>query len=101
MVISIPKKLNTRCKNCGAELTREMKICCEKCGEPIPKENQMENYEKDFEAAAAKNINVVWESSHQRDWVLSTCRRLGLDSNHPGILERYKKVYKITFGSID
>ena len=78
-----------------------MKICCEKCGEPIPKEDEMENLENNFEAMAAKEIKIVWESSHQRDWVLSTCRRLGLDSNHPGILERYKKVYKATFGSID
>lgn len=78
-----------------------MKICCEKCGEPIPKEDEMKNFENNFESAAAKKIKVVWESSHQRDWVLSTCRRLGLDSNHPGILERYKKVYKATFGSID
>ena len=78
-----------------------MKICCEKCGEPIPKENQMKDYKNNFESGAAKKTKIVWESTHQRDWVLTTCRKLGIDSNHPGIIERYKKVYNATFGSID
>ncbi|MHA1729732.1 MAG: hypothetical protein ACTSWY_13535 [Promethearchaeota archaeon] len=88
--------MQQRCSNCGAILTRSMKFCCERCGKPIPKEKKAFNDELLQKLATEKS--VTWESNDQKDWVLTKCRLMGVDSNHPTFLKRFKNEYNKKFG---
>ena len=90
----------SRCSVCGSLLTRDMKICCENCGEPIPKKKLIDNFKNEMISKSINSSTNIWDSKDQKDWVIRTCKKLGINPNHPGIIKRYKNEYYTVFGNL-
>ncbi|MCP4760379.1 MAG: hypothetical protein GY870_01275 [archaeon] len=83
-----------KCPSCGKTITRDMKVCCENCGDPIIKKDLGVITEDKIDYTESSN----WDSVDQRIWVINKCRKLGVDPDHPDMVRKFKKEYYEEFG---